>query len=396
MKAMHPSDLSINDFNYELPAERIAEFPLKARDQSKLLVFRNGSITDANFKNISDHLTTDHFLIFNNTKVLPARLIFQNDKEATIEIFCLEQESVPELGATCIWKCFIGNLKKWKEPFLTKVVDGLHLHATVKGRREDYFFVEFSWQPEGLHFYEVLEKAGSMPIPPYLNRDSNLLDQERYQTVFSKSPGSVAAPTAGLHFTSGVLHALEQKKVESMELTLHVGAGTFKPVKAAQMKDHYMHSEWINIGYDEIEELRDKLSKKIIAVGTTSLRAIETLYWLGVKTKLDTTSAPLALEQWEAYSLPQEYQAGVALESLLNWMKARNLKQLSCKTGILIAPPYELKIASGLITNFHQPKSTLLLLVAAVTGDSWRFIYHHALTNGYRFLSYGDSSLLLK
>jgi S-adenosylmethionine:tRNA ribosyltransferase-isomerase len=403
---LHPKGISILDYTYLLPNEKIASFPSQNREESKLLISNGGQISESRFVKIKDFLLENSTLIFNDTKVISARLNFLNTSGQDIEIFCLspaESHQDPELAmiskGIVKWKCLVGHAKKWKEEKLTLFLNSVELNAKICNRNHDEFEIEFSWSPSELHFYEVIEQMGQLPIPPYLKRESTKLDEERYQTVYSSHKGSVAAPTAGLHFTKEILDDLKQSGIESIYITLHVGAGTFKPVKSESMDDHAMHSEWMNIELKTIENIQSQLQGNIICVGTTSLRAIESLYWMGLKAfhQPELNLEELEISQWDAYDLNlAEISNEESLTALIAWMKNRDLDKLSCLTQILIAPPYQLKIAKGLVTNFHQPQSTLLLLVAAVVGFDWQKIYDYALTHDFRFLSYGDSSLLLK
>jgi S-adenosylmethionine:tRNA ribosyltransferase-isomerase len=401
---MNPKNLSIKNFYYDLPDEKIAKYPLEERDSSKLLIYKNGMINESKYKNLVAEIPEDSLLIFNNTKVLEARIVFQKESGSTIEIFCLEPDekyndittAMLQKGAV-LWKCLVGGAKKWKEELITKTInETLTLTAKKIEKRNDYFLIELNWNDDLLSFAEVLHLAGKIPLPPYLNRDVEEKDKATYQTIYAKHDGSVAAPTAGLHFTETVLNSLREKQVELDYLTLHVGAGTFKPVKADTMEDHEMHSEFIDVSYQLIQKIISKLDDPIIAVGTTSLRTIESLYWLGIKASQQSTvdSQQLTIEQWDCYELPQTFEPKIALESLLKWMQKNNLERLLTKTQIIIAPGYQLRIANAIITNFHQPKSTLLLLVSAVIGDDWKQVYDYALDNNFRFLSYGDGNLL--
>jgi S-adenosylmethionine:tRNA ribosyltransferase-isomerase len=402
----HPSGIDINDYNYELPQDKIAVYPLEKRDDSKLLVFKNRSITDTFFKEINRFLEEDSILIFNNTRVIQARLNFKNSKGQSIELFSLEpNESTLDLTQAMLtkekilWKCLVGNLKKWRNENLIILVNGVSITARLIEKFGEFVLVEFLWQPDNLNFAEVLEKIGAMPIPPYLKRNSESSDAVRYQTIYAQKDGSVAAPTAGLHFTTEVSKKLKSKKINSLYVTLHVGAGTFKPVKSSTLAGHAMHAEWIEVTKETIEELIASENKKKIVVGTTSLRTIESLYWMGMKSFYNPSikMGEIELTQWDPYNNSySQISVKESLTSLLSWMQKNNLHQLVCKTSILIAPPYQLKIADGIITNFHQPQSTLLLLISSIVGDAWKDIYNHALINNYRFLSFGDSSLLLK
>lgn len=406
---MHPRYLSINDFSYSLPEERIANYPLAERDASKLLVFQNGEIKDDIYRNIAGHIPAGSLLIFNNTKVVEARLVFQKKTGGQIEIFCLEpHEQYPDITSAMLqqgkvqWLCLVGGASKWKKgQVLEKKVaiagKEIILGANYIEKRADCFVIELSWLPGSLSFAEILHYTGAIPLPPYIKRAVESDDTDRYQTIYAHFEGSVAAPTAGLHFTDHIFRQLEEKNINKDFVTLHVGAGTFKPVKAAIMEEHDMHAEFIAINKSLIENLVTSLEGNIIAVGTTSLRTIESLYWLGVKTVVDPAILPsaLSLTQWEAYDLSKHnIPAKDALTALLRWMEQNDTDRLLTKTQIIIAPGYRIRIAKALVTNFHQPQSTLLLLVAALTGDQWRNIYAHALKNDYRFLSYGDGSLL--
>jgi S-adenosylmethionine:tRNA ribosyltransferase-isomerase len=404
---MHPRELSIKDFTYELPVERIARYPLPQRDQSKLLVWKNGTITESVYAQLADQIPADSLLVFNNTKVVEARLLFTKAGGSTIEIFCLEpHEQYGDITRAMLqkekvfWKCLVGGARKWKEGPLTMQVGkfaGLTLSARKIEQVSDHYIIELSWDNPELSFAEVLHLAGQVPLPPYLDRAVEETDKTRYQTIYAKHDGSVAAPTAGLHFTETLLDALKAKQISQDHVTLHVGAGTFKPVKADTMQEHEMHAEFIDVNETLIENLLQHLSKKIIATGTTSLRTLESLYWLGVKIMLDPTIQPDALQltQWEAYELPaSDISTNQALTALLKWMSTQGSKRLLTKTQIIVAPGYRFRVIDGLITNFHQPQSTLLLLVAAITGKEWRTIYEYAMNNDFRFLSYGDGSLL--
>lgn len=404
---MHPKDLSINDYTYSLPEEKIAKYPLAERDASKLLIYKNKNINEDIYKNIADYIPANSLLIFNNTKVVEARLLFQKATGGIIEIFCLEpHEQYSDITTAMLqkgkvlWQCLVGGASKWKTGQLLekKIVLGeneIILQANYIEKKSDHFIIELSWTPNNLSFSEILHLTGAIPLPPYIKRTAEISDTERYQTVYAAHDGSVAAPTAGLHFTETIFTQLREKNIQKDFVTLHVGAGTFKPVKSETMQEHEMHAEWIDVSKDTIENILKKLDNNIIAVGTTSLRTIESLYWLGLKESRVESERILSLSQWEAYELASKnINAKDSLQSLLNWMELNSLNRLVAKTQILIAPGYEFKIVKGLVTNFHQPQSTLLLLVAALIGEDWKKIYDHALQNDFRFLSYGDGCLL--
>ena len=402
----NPKDISIFDYTYDLPAERIALHPLAARDASKLLVYKNGTIQQDIYKNIAAHLPANSLLIFNNTKVIKARIRFQKSSGGVIEIFCLEPyeaineySSVMNKKGSVKWKCMIGGAGKWKEDGLKRElgIGNWELGAKLIEKLSDAYVVEFSWMPADLSFAEVLEQAGDIPLPPYIKRKTEIEDTERYQTIYAADEGSVAAPTAGLHFTKEIFNSFVQKNIQTDFVTLHVGAGTFKPVKAAIMQDHEMHAEWIDVSIEMIEDLIKQLDKTIVAVGTTSLRTLESLYWMGVKATVQPAVKQLDINQWEVYEAPlanNKLTAEESLLSLLKWMKENNRQKIFTRSQILIAPGYHFKIANAIITNFHQPQSTLLLLVAAAIGNEWRKIYDYAMQHDFRFLSYGDGSLL--
>lgn len=409
-----PRHLSIQDFTYSLPEERIAKYPLAERDASKLLIYKSGQISEDIYRNIADHLSENSLLVFNNTKVVEARLIFQKSTGGVIEIFCLEpHEQYPDTTTAMLqkekvlWQCLVGGASKWKPgQVLEKKIKAqsgeIVLQAKYIEKRPGSFIIELGWGND-LSFAEILHLAGAIPLPPYIKRSVEESDKERYQTVYAESDGSVAAPTAGLHFTDTIFEKLKKKNIPTGFVTLHVGAGTFKPVKTETMREHDMHAEWIDVPRTVIENIVNNPDNNIIAVGTTSLRTIESLYWLGRKAELCSAgnkpeqSSGLQLGQWESYELEEKNISGRdALQSLLDWMDQNKMERLITKTQILIAPGYEFKIVKGLITNFHQPQSTLLLLVAALIGNDWRKVYEHATQNDFRFLSYGDGCLLWK
>ena len=395
-------DLSISDFTYDLPNERIAVKPVENRDESKLLVFENEQISETVFSDISSVLDPNTHLVFNNTRVVQARIIFQNRNGRDIEIFCLEPAGAHidlsmamSAQKSAQWVCLVGGVKKWKEDFLTITDEnGFELKAELTERLEGEFIITFSWSPKDLTFSEVLENVGRIPLPPYIKRDVTDSDKDRYQTVFAKEEGSVAAPTAGLHFTDALVDELKNKGINSSQITLHVGAGTFKPVSSDTMKDHPMHAEWIDVDVKTILELA-KSNKRITPVGTTSMRTIESLYWFGVKVLNDSKSPELnELMQWDAYDLPQHYSKEEALLALATYLQLNGQEKIVAKSRLIIAPGYQPKVAGALITNFHQPGSTLLLLVSALIGEQWKSVYQYALEHNFRFLSYGDSNYL--
>ncbi len=407
---MTTKEIRIADYNYDLPDSRIAKYPLTERDQSKLLIYRGnengdkGTVTEDHFYNLPDYLPKGALMVFNNTKVIQARLRFQKQTGATIEVFLLEPyaprdyEQVFQMRGHCEWVCMIGNLKRWKEGELSLNVEGQQpfaLRANRRGEEGTGFVVEFDWDG-GLSFAEVLDLLGELPIPPYLNRKTEASDLKTYQTVYSKIKGSVAAPTAGLHFTDRVLRALDEAGVEREELTLHVGAGTFKPVKSEQIAEHEMHSEFIAVKRETIQRLIAH-GGHAIAVGTTSVRTLESLYYIGLKLQdnLDASEDELHVNQWEPYDDTTELPVIDALGNILAYLDRHNLPALHTSTQIIIAPGYKYHIVRMMVTNFHQPQSTLLLLVSAFVRGDWHTIYDYALAHDFRFLSYGDSSLLM-
>ena len=405
--ATHIFDLSAQALNYDLPDGQIAKYPLAQRDQSKLLVWHNGQITDARFQSLTDFLPAGSLLVFNNTKVIRARLLFQKATGAGIEIFCLDPlepadyQIAFQQTRTCSWNCMVGNLKKWKNELLEKKLSLNGTEITFKAEKlaqtGGAVQVRFSWDCPEADFASLIEAAGILPIPPYLHRETEESDLERYQTIYSKIKGSVAAPTAGLHFTETVFANLKAKQIGTEEVTLHVGAGTFKPVKAETIGQHEMHAEQIIVHRGFIEHLLAHQGK-LIAVGTTSIRTLESLYWLGVKLLQQPDWPPEALdiEQWQPYRTEVDITKDQSLKAILNYMEKRRLPAIGAHTKIIIVPGYRFRIVEGMITNFHQPQSTLLLLIAAFIGDDWKKVYEHALKNNYRFLSYGDSNLYLK
>ena len=398
--------ISIEDYNYSLPDERIAKLPLPKRDESKLLLYRDGKVSESVFKHITDYLPEGSLMVFNNTRVIQARLLFQRATGAQIEVFCLDPaaphdyELIFQQTEACNWICLIGNAKKWKEPVLSREItvagQTVRLSAEKVQSYGETHQVRFSWDG-GFSFAEVLDAAGELPIPPYLHRKTEESDLKTYQTVYSKIKGSVAAPTAGLHFTPEVLADLDAKGFGREELTLHVGAGTFKPVKSETIEGHEMHTEYISVRRSTIERVMQNFGK-IIAVGTTSVRTLESLYYIGVTlaTHPDATSEELVVRQWMPYEdANNRLTPTEALQNILDYLDKHQLNTLITATQIIIAPGYEFKVVKGIVTNFHQPKSTLLLLISAFVKGDWKNIYDYALGHDFRFLSYGDSSLLL-
>lgn len=408
-------NISIEDYDYPLPDERIAKYPLSERDASKLLVLNKDNISSSHFKDIGDFLPKDSLLIFNETKVVRARLQFTKDSGAAIEIFCLEPitgngdyQLAFSSKSPSRWKCLVGNSRRWKnETALSLRVPESRsvsvsrsvstLYAKRLEKNDNYSVVEFSWEPAALSFAEVLEAAGEIPLPPYLHREAEESDRERYQTVFARHEGSVAAPTAGLHFTDDLIDDLKEKGISFEKVTLHVGAGTFRPVSSETIGEHEMHSETIVVKKSCIENILKNIDKTIIPVGTTSMRTIESLYWIGLMLKEEgLEERHLHLEQWFPYkereTLPP---AEESLSTILDYLKSHNLNELHATTALMIAPSCKINIAKALITNFHQPKSTLLLLVSALIGERWKEAYQYALDNNFRFLSYGDSCLFI-
>ncbi len=403
-------DIRISNYSYNLPEERIAKYPLNERDASKLLYIENKEIKHTRFKNLSSLLKKNDLLIFNNAKVIQARLHFQKETGAKIEIFCLEPHEPADYNLSfqakekCRWKCMIGNLKKWKTGSLNKQITinsaNYILSANKIGEINNSVIVEFNWKPENctsekISFGQILDYAGKTPLPPYLNRSAELKDKSTYQTVYAKHEGSVAAPTAGLHFTDEVFNDLNNKGITTCELTLHVGAGTFRPVKSETIKGHSMHEEHFRVEKSFLKEMTERKGRRI-AVGTTSVRTLESLYYMGVKILQNPDyQEELFLSQWEAYELPDKFSAEQSFGALIEYMDKKGKDYLDARTQIIIVPGYIFKVIDGLITNFHQPQSTLLLLIAAVIGEKWKKVYQYAMENNFRFLSYGDSSLFL-
>ncbi len=396
-------EINIQDFDYPLPDNRIAKYPLENRSDSKLLHYSKGQISNKRFTDIVDLFLPNDLWVVNNTKVIPARLHFKKSTGAIIEIFCLEPLQMDYTQAlsqrqSVIWKCFVGGAKKWKDGALnlTIVVNDKEviLSAECLEKIENAFIIEFKW--DGPTFSEILDAVGELPIPPYLNRDTEPEDYDRYQTLFAETSGSVAAPTASLHFDEKVLDAIKQKEVTKMSLTLHVGAGTFKPVNTAQLGDHVMHAEYFEVSRDLIERWVKQWqnSGRLIVVGTTALRTLESIFWIAHENLIPDDNGLFHVGQWLPYERKEDKETLLVMEELLSKMIKNNWDKLVGTTQIIIGPSYQIKTADVLITNFHQPKSTLLLLVYAVVGSDWRKIYQHALEQEYRFLSYGDSSWL--
>ena len=401
---MIPS-LHIEDYNYDLPDERIAKYPLERRDSSKLLRYEDGNVSEYVFRDIPSLLPAGSLMIFNDTKVVPARLHFQRETGAHIEIFCLEPIDPPEYNTAfaatsrCRWKCVIGNAKRWKNdtlslynPHSDAVVAAMGLKADLVERNGETGVVEFYWQ-DGNPFSKVLEICGTVPIPPYLNRETEAIDTERYQTLYARVRGSVAAPTAGLHFTDEVLEAISAKGIDRENVCLHVGAGTFLPVKSSDVAEHPMHKEPFVVSLDLLKRIRDNKSK-LIAVGTTSVRTLESLYYVGVS--CIENGEPQDVGQWVPYEREYSYSLNESLDAIIAYLQSHGLEELKVGTRIIIVPGFRFRLVDILVTNFHQPESTLILLVSAFVDGDWRRIYDYALANGFRFLSYGDSSLLFR
>lgn len=399
---MHPRHLRIADYTYDLPDDRIARHPLPERDAARMLVYRDGDIRDTTFRTLPEELPENALLLLNQTKVVPARILFQKPTGGFVEVFCLEPDARYADVATALaqqgnvfWRCLVGGASKWKRGMvLEKEVEGLHLHASIAGREEEAFIIEFSWEGDAA-FAEVLQRAGAVPLPPYLGRAVEEEDAARYQTVFARAEGSVAAPTASLHFSERLLEDLATRGVKTAACTLHVGAGTFKPVKSETVEGHLMHAEWIEAEAAFVEALLENLGGTILAVGTTAMRTVESLYWIGRRLvhRQAVDFNGISVSQWEPYEVEEDVSPEAALGAVLEHMQEHGGK-LVTRTQILIAPGYNFKVVRGLVTNFHQPESTLLLLVAAFIGEDWRRAYEYAMKNDFRFLSYGDGSLL--
>jgi len=396
--------ITIDDYDYPLPEERIAKYPLAERDASNLLVLKDNQIEKSQFRNLGDFLLKETLLVFNETKVIRARLQFHKATGSRIEVFCLEPEQDYQVAFAATspvkWKCLVGNAKRWKEGKLSMTLNVKGTETTLFAERlahnDQYSEIEFSWAPENLPFASVIEAAGEIPLPPYLHRDAEPEDRDRYQTVFARYDGSVAAPTAGLHFTQPLIASLQEQGFSFDEVTLHVGAGTFRPVATETIGEHAMHSETIVVRKSLIENLINHIGKPIIPVGTTSTRTLESLYWMGVMlAEQGMELRPLHLDQWFPYEDHAPLTSTQALQNIVDYLNLHHLTRLEASTSLMIAPSYQMRVITGLITNFHQPKSTLLLLVSALIGERWKDCYRFALDNGFRFLSYGDSCLFL-
>src|SRR5690554_6487402 len=413
MKKDNIRNIRISDFNYLLPEERIAKYPLTKRDESKLLVFgdvenEGSSIETLTFKDLPEHLPENTLLLINNTKVIHARLLFKKESGANIEIFCLSPfkpsdyaESFLQKGS-CSWVCMVGNAKRWKSGSLSMNIDIKGKNVKLNANRLDDSIINFTWDNSDFTFSDLLEAAGKLPIPPYLNRPAEVNDDETYQTVYSHIEGSVAAPTAGLHFTPEILRAIKEKGIRFAEVTLHVGAGTFKPVKSEVVSGHEMHSEFFSVTRDTIKSLINHTGK-VVVVGTTSMRTLESLYYLGKKIIANpfVDNNSLAVGQWEPYQESHAYSTKdfdpqASLKAILQYLDSSGQNQITSSTQLMIVPGYKFHYPDALITNFHQPQSTLLLLVSAFAGEDWKSIYNYALDNNFRFLSYGDGSLIWK
>ncbi len=403
---LQPGQIKIDDYNYDLPEDGIAKFPLKERDQSKLLFLKKRKIEERKFSEIPELLPKNALLVFNETKVIHARLLFKKVTGARIEIFCLEPvepsndyqiafRQIPPV----VWKCLVGNAKRWKNEELTLTVEAsvttLNLKVKKIKKLSDSFLVQFSWEPDEMVFSDIIEQAGRVPLPPYLHREAVESDKKRYQTIYAKNDGSVAAPTAGLHFTEKQFDEIKNKGIETDMVTLHVGAGTFKPVVTETIEGHEMHAEKFVISLNTLQHLHNRINDPVIPVGTTSMRMLESLFWLAVRLK--SGQKELFIDQWDPYEInpPDGFGMKEALKFLIRYLDKKKTDHLNAETRLMIVPGYSFKLAGGIITNFHQPKSTLLLLVSALIGNDWKRAYDFALQNGFRFLSYGDSCLFL-
>ncbi len=401
-------DISINDYTYNLSDDKIANFPLQKRDSSKLLIWKDNNIKEAHFKNLPNYFPDNSLMIFNNTKVIQARMFFRKETGANIEIFCLEPVSPVDMSialsssSPVVWNCLIGNSKKWKNNSLSSSINisgqELNIIITKKEKLEQSEHIIFSWDNENICFGDILEHFGKTPLPPYIKRESNKEDKERYQTIYAQHQGSVAAPTAGLHYTNNILQSLKQKNISQEHLILKIGVGTFRPIKTEKLIAHNMHTEEIKISVRTIKKILDKKKeqKNIISVGTTTLRTLESLYWHGGKLLLGENANQIDISQWEVYKMQDIFSVEESLEKVLEYMYKNNLSEIVGQTQLMIIPGYKFKIVDILNTNFHQPKSTLLLLTAAFIGKSWKEVYDYAISHNFRFLSYGDSCLFFK
>ncbi len=411
----NPKNININDYNYNLPEEKIAFSPCKNRDESKLLIFKDNTISEDTFKHIPQYLPGDSLLVFNNTRVIQARILFPKPTGSIIEIFCLEplapttiHSLIFETKGCCEWECFVGNNKRFTTPLSLEFNYGGQssgiLHAERIGKHSSASFrIRFSWAPETLSFAEVLDSVGNIPLPPYIKRKAIHDDTERYQTIYAKEKGSVAAPTAGLHFTTEVLEKIRKENIPTEYITLHVGAGTFKPVTETCIENHTMHCEQLLFTKGSIKQFLHYKDKKIIAVGTTTARSLESLYWIGVKLAasnqeyISENNSLLHIAQWEVYEslIPKQLSVEQSLQAILNFMDKNDINTLHASTALMITPDYQPKMVRGIVTNFHQPQSTLLLLISAFVGGEWKNIYKYAISHDFRFLSYGDACLFL-
>lgn len=400
-----PKHLRIEDYTYELPPDRIAHFPMAERDASKLLVYQKGTLQESTYRNIAEHLPEHSLLIFNQTKVVQVRLLFQKESGAKIEIFCLEPDvryadmhtAMTQKGEV-YWRCLVGGANKWKADTTLNLFSeelNITVQASLEERLDGVFLIKLSWGDRNINFAEVLHAVGKVPLPPYMNREMKEEDKDRYQTIYAAEEGSVAAPTAGLHFTPHIFETFLTKQINSAYITLHVGAGTFKQVKSASIGEHEMHAEWIELDLDFLEQLCNNKGT-VVAVGTTSMRTIESLYWIGAKLyqQIPVDWDGNAVNQWDPYEINTAISSTVAIMQIIDWLKNNGKSRLVTRTQIMIAPGYKPKIVQQLVTNFHQPDSTLLLLVAALIGDDWKKLYDYALAHDFRFLSYGDGCLL--
>jgi S-adenosylmethionine:tRNA ribosyltransferase-isomerase len=402
-----PGNIHIKDYDYPLPSSRIAQFPLEQRDRSKLLIWKEGMIAESVFGKIQDELPGNSILVFNDTRVIRARLIFSKNTGATIEVFCLEPlsphteiEAAFAQTVSCTWKCLVGNVKRWKDGILEKtfVLEGNPYTLTAEKEEilgDGCFSVTFRWEPSALSFSEIIDRAGMIPLPPYITRAATNLDSSRYQTIYARHEGSVAAPTAGLHFTQTTIDILKKKNITLKNVTLHVGIGTFRPVSVENIADHTMHPEKVSVAISLIRELAENQGKPVFAVGTTSVRTLESLYWLGVKLIVEGGDHPPEIHQWDAYDpgYDRDIPCVTALTALSDYLTKTGSERYTGATELMIVPGYRFRIVNGMVTNFHMPQSTLLLLIAAFIGPGWKNAYDYALEHNFRFLSYGDACL---